>query len=52
MTIANKQMDQNLKEKDQNEQKGFENSIFNKTKVMNKFMKLNSIRKHYILWKV
>jgi len=45
-------MHQNLQEKEQNGQKGSENIIFNKTKVMNKFMKLNSIRKHYILWKV
>ena len=50
--IVSELMHQNFQGKEQNCQKQFENIIFNKAKVMKKFMRLNSIGKHYILWKI
>jgi len=41
-------MHQSLQEMKQNDQKRSETIIFNKTKIMNKFIRLNSIGEDYI----
>ena len=48
----NKEMHQSLQNKEQNDQKGSKNIISSKNKIMNKFMRLESIWKNSILWKI